>query len=145
MPNLLAKELSIVGRMQSHTTVEFQCQGSEDERISRNLCANVHVLLRYCASLEVLCKLRIEKFAERARAYYICTYYHLDQQQQQIDTDVTASNSDASAPKKQELLPYSLIERIRKAFKGHRCALDFDNGFVNSQFVEVVDEDDDLG
>jgi hypothetical protein len=25
-----------------------------------------------------------------------------------------------------------------KAFKGHRCALDFDRGFVNSQLIEVV-------
>jgi hypothetical protein len=29
-----------------------------------------------------------------------------------------------------------------KAFKGHRCALDFDRGFVNSQLIEAVVEDE---
>ena len=40
-------------------------------------------------------------------------------------------------PKSQELL-YSEIERLMKAFKGHRCALDFDRGFVTSQLKEVA-------
>jgi hypothetical protein len=37
---------------------------------------------------------------------------------------------------KQELL-YNEIERLMKAFKGHRCALDFDRGLVNSQLREA--------
>jgi hypothetical protein len=47
---------------------------------------------------------------------------------------------------KQELL-YTEIERLMKAFKGHRCALDFDRGFVNSELKEEatreVHQDDD--
>jgi hypothetical protein len=37
---------------------------------------------------------------------------------------------------KQEQL-YNDIERLMKAFKGHRCALDFDRGFVNSHLREA--------
>jgi len=36
---------------------------------------------------------------------------------------------------KQELL-YTEIERLMTAFNGHRCALDFDGGFVNSELKE---------
>jgi hypothetical protein len=80
--------------------------------------------------VEVLSKVRIEKFAARARAYYICTYHHLDQQQQ-IDIKLATPPSDTTAAKKQELL-YNEIERLMKAFKGHKCcALDFDRGFAN--------------
>jgi hypothetical protein len=101
---------------------------------------NFKQLVRECTCpVEVLSKVRIEKFAARARAY-ICTYHHLDQQQQ-IDTDLATAPSDATAAKKQELL-YNEIERLMKAFKGHRCALDFDRGFVNSQLIEAVVEDE---
>ncbi len=80
---------------------------------------------------------RIEKFASRARSY-ICTYHHIEQQQQQQEIAVIAdaNSSAATTTLKQELL-YSDIERISKAFKGHRCALDFDNGFVNSELRET--------
>jgi hypothetical protein len=32
-----------------------------------------------------------------------------------------------------QILLYTEIERLMKAFKGHRCALDFDRGFVHSE------------
>jgi hypothetical protein len=35
------------------------------------------------------------------------------------------------------------IERLIKAFKGHRCALDFDRGFVNSELKEAIGKKDD--
>ena len=102
---------------------------------------NFKQLVRECTCpVEVLSKVRIEKFAARARAY-ICTYHHLDQQQQ-IDTDdVVAAPADTSAPKKQELL-YNEVQRLMKAFKGHRCALDFDCGLVNSQSIEATNDDE---
>jgi hypothetical protein len=31
-----------------------------------------------------------------------------------------------------------------KAFKGHRCALDFDRGFINSKLKEAKDENNEL-
>ena len=98
---------------------------------------NFKELVRECTCpVDVLSKVRIEKFAARARAY-ICTYYHLDQQQQIHTDDVAAAPSDACCPKKQELL-YNEIERLMKAFKGHICALDFDSGFVNLQLIEAT-------
>ena len=107
---------------------------------------NFKQLVKDCTCpVNVLTKTRIEKFASRARAY-ICTYHHLYQEQQkqaaaQHDEDLnSASNADSplsriSSHKKQELvISYSDIERVSKAFKGHRCVLDFDNGFVHSEF-----------
>jgi hypothetical protein len=58
------------------------------------------------------------------------------------------SNADRTSPadripahKQQELL-YSDIERRSKAFKGHRCALDFDRGFVHSELRNAMIEDE---
>jgi hypothetical protein len=42
---------------------------------------------------------------------------------------------------KQELL-CSEIERLKKAFKIHRCALDFDSGFVHSELRNARVKDD---
>jgi hypothetical protein len=36
-------------------------------------------------------------------------------------------------PHTKQVLLYSKIERRMKAFKGHRCALGFDRGFVHSE------------
>jgi hypothetical protein len=75
----------------------------------------------------------MEKFAARDRAY-ICTYNHLDQ----MNSDLAGAAAGAAAPHtvKQELF-YNEIEMLMKAFKRHRCALDFDRGFVNSHLREV--------
>jgi hypothetical protein len=40
----------------------------------------------------------------------------------------------------QELL-YSDIDRLSRAFKGHRCSLDFDRGFVHSELRNAMIED----
>ena len=70
---------------------------------------------------------RVCKFAARARAY-ICTYYCLAMDNSK---DATSSTSNNMVSEKQQLL-YSEIERLSKDFKVHRCALDFDRGFVNA-------------
>ena len=72
--------------------------------------------------VEPLTEERIRKFAARARAY-ICTYYC-------IAENTAAGASGGSNTEKQQLL-YSEIERLMKEFKVHRCALDFDRGFVH--------------
>jgi hypothetical protein len=92
--------------------------------------------------VNVLTEQRIEKFASCARAY-ICTYHHLHQEHKQAAAEHEDSNSDSNADKtcldartpshKQQELLYSDIERLSKAFKGHRCALDFDSGLVHSE------------
>ncbi len=69
--------------------------------------------------------MRINKFAAKSGAE-ICTNHHLEQQKQ----GAGSQNSDNHAtPKQQELLYYE-TERHTKAFRGHRCAPDFDRGFV---------------
>ena len=98
---------------------------------------NFKQLVRDCTCPErVLTKVRIEKFAARARAY-ICTYHHLEQQKQQAATQNSDDNESAQRPKQEELL-YSEIERLTKAFKGHRCVLDFDRGFIHSELKEAT-------
>jgi hypothetical protein len=81
--------------------------------------------------VNVLTNVRMDKFAARARAY-ICTYYYLDK------IKSAAADVDALPGIKEELMLYKEIERLVKAFKGHRCALDFDRGFINSQLREHV-------
>ncbi|KAI2495738.1 hypothetical protein MHU86_18762 [Fragilaria crotonensis] len=111
---------------------------------------NFKQLVKDCTCpLNVLTKQRIQKFASRARAY-ICTYHHLHQEQQkraaaEHEDSNSASNADRTSPAarmpshiKQELLSYSDIERVSKAFKGHRCVLDFDNGFVHSELRSAM-------
>jgi hypothetical protein len=110
---------------------------------------NFKQLVKDCTCpVNVLTKERIEKFALRARAH-MCTYHHLEQQHQlaapatATSTDKEDQNSSAAAPSvspKQELL-YTEIERLMKAFKGHRCALNFDRGFVNSELRNAKVED----
>ncbi len=84
----------------------------------------------------VLTKDRIEKFASRTRAY-ICSYHYLEQCAGAVSECNDSRVAAVGATIKQELL-YFEIERLMKAFKGHRCAIDFDLGFVNSQLIEEV-------
>jgi hypothetical protein len=100
--------------------------------------ANFIALVMKCiCPATVLTKERIRKLLARARAC-ICTYYHLlrDNEAQaeghQIAEDPTTTLNIA---KKQHLL-YKEIERLMKKFKTHRCALDFDHGFVKGELIE---------
>jgi hypothetical protein len=106
---------------------------------------NFKDLVKECTSpVKVLTKDRIEKFASRARAY-ICTYHHLEQVHSAPAVAATGVDPISALPK-HELL-YTEIERLTKAFKCHRCALDFDRGFVSAELKEEatieVNADDD--
>jgi hypothetical protein len=115
---------------------------------------NFKQLVKDCTCpVNVLTKERIEKFSSRARAY-ICAYHHLEQQQAvaaatvNVDPNSTPSTSHSLSrvvapfpPHKQELL-YTEIVRLKKACKGHRCALDFDSGFVHSELRNARVEGD---
>ena len=110
--------------------------------------------MKECTSPEtVLTKPRVNKFASRSRAH-ICTYYHLEEEhrwQEAAITEAVASvgeNDCTPIPPcvvevpKQELLSYSEIQKVMKALKGHRCALDFDSGFINSELRETPQDDE---
>ena len=64
-------------------------------------------------------------------------YHHLEQQKQQTATQNLDDNDPTQRPKQEELLS-SEIERLTKAFKGHRCALVFDRGFIHSDLKEAT-------
>ena len=74
---------------------------------------------------EVLTTETIRKVSRRARSY-ICTYYSLYYESANRGDDTTKVS-----------LP--LIERIVKAFKSHRAAIDFDAGFVYG-FVPAIND-----
>lgn len=98
--------------------------------LSRKRCREnfKQVVKESTCPVNVMIKERIEKFAARARAY-ICTYYHLDQ-------------ANSSLPGMKEDILYNEIQRLLKQFKGHRCALDFYSGFVNSVLLKEEQKHD---
>jgi hypothetical protein len=79
-------------------------------------------LVHACTSRDVLTTELVRKLSRRARAY-ICAYFALHE---------SKKNGD-DAP----LLTLPLIERLVKAFKTHRAAVDFDAGFVKSVVPSV--------
>jgi hypothetical protein len=86
--------------------------------------------------VEQLTEERIRKFAARARAY-ICTYYCIANTTA-AGASGGSNTSNSMVTEKQQLL-YSEIERLMKEFKVHRCALDFDRGFVNGELKCAAD------
>ncbi len=104
---------------------------------------NFIALVKKCICPEtVLTKERIRKFSARARAY-ICTYYHLSRDHNAAIYINPIPGGDPAVPaivnvaEKQQLL-YKEIERLMKKFKTHRCALDFDNGFVKADLIDLT-------
>lgn len=91
---------------------------------------------------KVLTKQRIEKFASRARAY-ICTYHYIEQMLNKENAArvvaIDGENPTASSAARQQFL-FSEVDRVMRNFKAHRCVLDFDTGFVNSELKEVKEE-----
>lgn len=106
----------------------------------KKLRASFLALVDDCTSTNELTKRRVRRFSARARAY-ICTYHHFHllqkekdeseqevaQQQQEV---TTASGNYFSAVKFQD------IERMSKRFRTHRCAFDFERGFVDAALLE---------
>jgi len=93
---------------------------------------NFKNLVQQSCGPDVLTKERACKFSRRARAY-ICTRHLLDKQQAAPPAEAAAGDDAAAvgnASKQQAL--FHEIERLQKKFKTHRCALDFDSGFVNA-------------
>jgi hypothetical protein len=81
---------------------------------------------------------RVRKFSARARAY-MCTYYWLalkeEQRQQQAQGE-----DELATPVGRQQIHFHEIERLMKKFRTHRCALDFDLGFVNAVLRERESE-----
>jgi hypothetical protein len=80
-------------------------------------------LVHECTSRDILSTNTVRKLSRRARSY-ICAYFALHE----------SKNNGNDMP----LLTLPLIQRLAKAYKTHRAAVDFDAGFVNS-FVPAID------
>jgi hypothetical protein len=66
----------------------------------------------------------------------MCAYLALEKEKEMQTGEQTKQNDLNSVPVK--------IEQMVKQFKTHRCALDFDRGFINSVIVmrtETLDEE----
>lgn len=82
--------------------------------------------VRKCLSRDVLTTERVRKFSRRAREY-ICAY--------RAHHQVTSSDESRDTSDSNVATPVN-IEKLVKEFKTHRCALDFDKGFVVASIVK---------
>jgi hypothetical protein len=115
---------STAGPLQKAITAECHSSAKWGEKTSSNLSRNPFALWISC------------KLSARARAY-ICTYYQLAKT---AEAGVSGgSNTTNSVVTEHQPLLYKEIERLMKDFKVHRCALDFDRGFVNAELKCVAD------
>jgi len=91
-------------------------------------------LVYECTDPKLLTPKQCAKFSRRARQY-ICAYYslHLKAQQTQVGERAAAEETVAS----RQQLHFTEIEHMKKEFKSHRCALDFDKSFVDAVLKEV--------
>ena len=82
---------------------------------------NFKASVRFCLSEEVVMKVRVRKFARRARQY-LMAYHAIDTQQldEQTQRDCTTHG------------PVALTKKLIGQFKTHRCAFDIDFKFVMS-------------
>lgn len=100
---------------------------------------NFRESVRHCLSKNVLSIERIRKFSRRARRY-ILSYYvfeNMNELEKTNDDDQLREISSFIKAEGENITP-QLIERMVKAFKAHRCALDFDRGFLTG----VIRKDD---
>jgi hypothetical protein len=77
---------------------------------------------------------RVRAFSKRARSY-ICAYYAFETSSKEgIDNGECAAGGQKISP-----LGYGKIEQMVKKFRTHRCALDFDRGFINGILKDIDD------
>lgn len=84
-------------------------------------------------NLSILTLPRMRKFSKRARQY-IRAYQVIEERQ-------SGNGKTSIVAEKLETQPHitlELIERVVKKFKTHRCASDFDNGFIKEIFNESI-------
>ena len=128
----IAKEIGVVVLLTPKCHAELAGEGVEylwacAKGAYRNLTLrqkkgkdNFNASVRHCLSEEVITKVRIRKFARRARQY-LMAYHAIDTQQvdKQTQSDCTTYG------------PVALTKLIG-LFKTHRCAFDFDYKFIMS-------------
>ena len=75
----------------------------------------------------------MRKFSKRARDYIIA--YHAVENHDKESTKLPSTNKGnvegSVTPEESTVVK---VERIKQAFKTHRCAMDFDTNFIKSEF-----------
>jgi hypothetical protein len=85
-------------------------------------------LVDECSSRDILTLQTVRKLSRQARAY-ICAYYAFYKDKERRNG---GGGDDDGIAIMQHSLTLPLIERLVKAFKTHRAAIDFEAGFLNS-------------
>jgi len=99
----------------------FRQQPLKDKRKKENFRNTV----RKCMSEDTLSRERVRKFSRRARQY-ILAYQALHSLEENEEQQPSTTSGDAH-----QITPMK-IESLVKDFKTHRCALDFDKGFIKT-------------
>ena len=92
---------------------------------------NFRNTVRICISQQVLTIERVHKFSQRVWGYIIA-YHMLHEQRQEQGQDKQTTGTTASY----NIMP-DKIESLIKDFKTHRCALDFDKGFIKATMLSL--------
>jgi hypothetical protein len=95
--------------------------------------ANFLKTVRMCVSQQVLTVARVRLFSKRARRY-IMAYHTMHNVHIHDERPM-----ETKEPKDLLAVTPMLIEKMVKTFKTHRCAMDFDHGFIQS----IIKTDDD--
>ena len=95
------------------------------------------LLVRQCLSREKCTTNIIRSFSKRARDY-MASYYLLTQKKDEVKSIVKDGGNDEPVVVK--------VEKMKRKFKTHRCAMDFDSKFidcaVNCSIIDLTSSDD---
>ena len=92
--------------------------------------------VRKCLSRNNLTTERVRSFSRRARQYILA---YLAMQQVNDQQSSTDSKEEDMTQASGQITP-AKIEKLVKEFKTHRCAMDFDRGFIDAVFIKKEEE-----
>ena len=112
-----------------HQKNYFHCQPLSVKRSKTDF----RKLVTKCCSRELITKQLVRKFSKRARDYIIA--YHAVENHgnkiKQLTSDKKGKGENKAEVDKSTVVK---VERMKRAFKTHRCAMDFDTKFLKSEF-----------
>ena len=90
-------------------------------------------LVRKCCSRELVTKAIVRKFSKRARDYIIA-YHTVENHNNEIKKLTLNKKGNAENTVVIDDSTVVKVERMKREFKTHRCAMDFDTKFLKSDF-----------
>ena len=98
----------------------------------------LNVLKQKCLSRDYLTVKRIRMNSKRARDYMAA--YFVAMHDDSSDEDEKGKKTHSLSDMKACAIPANRIERMRRSFKTHRSAFDFDGGFCNITFHHTIEK-----